>query len=112
MMATQRTRRPTPRTLPAEELTYGTWTARWGDWVVQLKGENGKWQVTVWRWLTGGYTERTQLGCCIGFASPVDATAWGCEVLRESGARVFIVDKPNLTLEKLLRFNPAPKSVP
>jgi hypothetical protein len=113
-MAAQSTRKrtPTPKTLPADELTFGSWSTRWGDWVIHLKGADGKWRATVWRWtLGGGYTERTQLGICEGFATAADATEWSCELLRENGAKVFVIDKPSLKLEKLLRFNPAPESV-
>lgn len=110
-MAAARSRRPTPKMLPADQLSYGSWTARWGDWVVQLLGQDGRWRATAWRWTTGGYAERMLLGACEGFASSVDAVSWACDTLRESGAKVFIVDKPDLTLEKLLCFNPAPQAV-
>jgi hypothetical protein len=107
-----RSRRPTPRTFPANELPFGTWSARWGDWVIHLRGQAGTWRATVWRWtLGGGYTERTQLDARAGFATAADATTWACDVLRESGAKVYVVDRPALKLETVLRFNAAPEAV-
>jgi hypothetical protein len=113
-MAAQRSHStsPGPKALSAEELSYGSWSTRWGDWVIHLRGEDGHWRVTVWRWTVGGgYTERTQLGMCAGFATPLAAAAWACSVLEENGAKVFVIDKPQLRLEKFLRFNPAPEAV-
>lgn len=100
------------RPIAAKCLVPGAWTTRWGDWVVHLRCIKDNWCVTVWRWTIGGrLEERTQLGLCAGFGSAVDATTWACDLLRESGAKVFIVDKPQLKLEDLLRFHPAPEPV-
>lgn len=98
--------------MAASKITTGSWSARWGEWVVGLRGNASHWRATVWRWTTaGGYTERTQLGACEGFTAPADAVSWACDVLRDSGAKVFVVDKPSLKLETLLRFSPAPEAV-
>lgn len=112
-MAAQR-RQPssTPRPLPASGLLFGAWYARWGDWVIHLREQAGKWQATVWRWTTGGgYDERMQLGVGNGFTAPTDAVEWACDLLRENGASTFVIDRPDVTLETLLRFNPAPEAV-
>ena len=44
-------------------------------------------------------------------ASALEATAWACDVLRESGAKVFIIDKPQLKLEDIACFHAAPEAV-
>lgn len=94
-----------------EQLASGTWTARWSDWVVKLKVKSDKCDATVWRWTVGGgYTERMQLGARNDFSSSKDAVAWACDVLRDNGVKVMILDKPSITLESLLRFNPAPEA--
>lgn len=113
-MTQQRTRamRPTPLTYLATDLLDGAWTARWGDWVVHLRNTEKGWRATVWRWMVGGkLEERTQLGLCEGFGSAEDANTWACDLLRENGAKVFVIDKPELRLETILRFHPAPEVV-
>lgn len=96
----------------AKYLLGGAWTSRWGDWVVHLRGSPGCWRATVWRWTLGGLIEeRAQLGLREGFASASDATSWACDVLRDSGAKVFVIDKPSLRLEDFLRFQPLSEAV-
>jgi hypothetical protein len=96
----------------AKYLVQGSWSTRWGDWVIHLRCTGGLWRAIVWRWTTGGrLEERTQLGLCEGFGSAADATAWACDHLREGGAKVFVIDKPQLRLEDVLRFHPAPEAV-
>lgn len=107
-----RTAAGVPGPLPAKLLAQGSWTSRWGDWVIHLRGTDGGWRATVWRWTTGGrLQERTQLGLGEGFSSALEATAWACDVLRESGAKVFIIDKPQLKLEDIACFHAAPEAV-
>lgn len=113
-MTQQRTRAPA-RTLgpvAAKYLSDGAWTSRWGDWVVHLRNIAGLWRAIVWRWTTGGHLEeRTQLGRCEGFGSAAEAASWACDLLRDSGAKLFIIDKPQLKLEDILRFHPASEAV-
>lgn len=95
----------------AEQVTQGSWTARWGDWLIKLRVREASSEATVWRWTTGGgYTERQQLGWRGGFSAPVDAVKWACDVLRDSGAKVMILGAPSITLESMLRFAPAPEA--
>lgn len=112
---TQQRTRAAARTfgpIAAKYLVEGSWTSRWGDWVVHLRNVTGLWCVTVWRWTTGGHLEeRTQLGLCEGFGTAADATTWACDLLRENGAKVFLIDKPRFRLEDILRFHPAPEAV-
>ena len=100
-----------PRTYAATDLLEGAWTARWGDWVVHLcHTVTGNWRVTVWRWMAGGKVEeRAQLGLCEGFVSASAATTWACDVLRDGGAKVLVIDKPTMQLENFLCFHPAPR---
>ena len=100
------------RPVTAKHITSGTWTARWGAWVVHLRSTSAGWRAVVWRWTAGGLLEeRMQLGLCEGFANATDATTWACELLRESGAKVFIVDRQDIRLEDVLPFHPAPEAV-
>lgn len=98
--------------LPASKIQRGSWSARWGDWVICLRPSASSWQAIVWRWTVGGgLSERTQLGAMKGFATPVDATSWACDVLRDSGARVMVIDRPSITLVDLILYNPAPEAL-
>ncbi len=96
----------------AECLIDGSWTSRWADWVIHLRAKTAGWRVIVWRWTTGGgLAERMQLGHCEGFPNAADAQAWACDLLREGGAEVFIIDRPQLRLEDFLRYQPVPEDV-
>ena len=96
----------------ARFIVEGSWTCRWADWVVHLRGSD-VWCVTVWRWTVGGrLEERQQIGYQEGLATAEDAAKWACDVLRASGAKVFVIDKPTMQLESFLRFHPAPRDTP
>jgi hypothetical protein len=96
----------------AEHITEGSWTSRWGDWVVHLISDDNTWRVTVWRWMCEGRLDkRRQIGDQAGFPLATLAMGWACDLLRQSGARVFVIDKPSMKLESFLRFYPAPQDV-
>lgn len=98
--------------MPAEQITSGAWSTRWGDWVIGLREREHVWHATVWRWTRGGgLEERRQLDARDGFPNPPSAVAWACDVLRGSGVKILVVDRPSMTLERMLRFSPAPKGV-
>lgn len=98
--------------MSADKITAGTWSSRWGDWVVGLHEKDAEWAVSVWRWTRGGgVEEREQLDTQDGFMSPSEAVMWACDVLRACGARTFVIDRPSITLEMLLRFSPVPEGL-
>jgi hypothetical protein len=88
--------------IPAASLTPGSWTARWGAWVISIRtDEDDRWRVRVWSWATGA---RVQVGKRAILSTPGEAVASACALLREHGARVF-VDGRDRGLEDWLSFS-------
>ena len=86
------------------QITKGSWTASWGGWTIDLRDAKGSWSIVVRR----GNGDLHSWG---GFASSLDAVKWACDVMRDRGVKVMILDAPSITLETLLRFNPASEAV-
>lgn len=96
----------------ADKITSGSWSARWGNWMVGLRQCGASWLVTVWRWKPGtSLSARHQLAERDDFESPVAGVIWACDVLRNDSAKVFVIGMPSLTLDKVLQFSPAPEAV-
>jgi len=83
----------------------GRWFARWGNWAVDLEWKDDGWEVTVWRQLPGKRF-RHALGSYAGYATTEEAVEQACKVMRDDGAVVLIIDRPGLTLERILSFKP------
>jgi hypothetical protein len=90
--------------LSAASLTNGSWTARWGAWVIGIRTVGESWHVRIWSWTHG---VRVQVATRAVLSNSTSAVSWACEVLRKHGARV-IVDGQEQQLEKFLAFSPAP----
>lgn len=87
-----------------------SWSARWGNWQVGLRHLGDCWGVKVWRWAPDAPLEdRRVLATCDYFESRDKAVEWACAVMKSDGARVFVLDAPNMTLESVLRFLTAPE---
>jgi hypothetical protein len=91
----------------------GSWTARWGNWVVGLKTHNDKWQVTVWRWPPDTVlNERVQINKWSGAETTDEAVTWACDQMIADGAKVFVLGAPkNFALKRVLSFVKAPQPV-
>ena len=92
--------------IAATALTTGSWTARWGSWVIGIRSVGTTWHVRVWSWAHGA---RVQVAKRAVLSTPTEAVSWACEVLRQHGAVVF-VDGRVRPLERFLAFSPAPGS--
>ena len=87
--------------VPCTSLTPGSWTARWGAWVIGIRTDDeDRWCVRIWSWAVG---TRVQIAKRAILSSAAEAVAWACDVLRKHGASVFIsgVHRP---LEDVLAF--------
>lgn len=87
--------------VPSSSLTPGSWTARWGAWVIGIRtDDHDRWCVHIWSWAVGA---RVQIGKRAILSSAAEAVAWACDVLRKHGASVFIsgAQRP---LEEVLAF--------
>ncbi len=83
-------------------LTPGSWTARWGAWVIGIRTDDrDRWCVRVWSWAIGA---RVQVGKRAILPTADAAVAWACELLRSHGARAFI-DGRERPLEQWLAFS-------
>lgn len=91
-----------------EQITSGSWCARWSNWTLKLRDDRGEWKVTVRRGVPGEADACSHTSD--GFLSPQTAVTWACDKMRTFGAKVMILGKPSITLESLLRFTPAPEA--
>lgn len=88
--------------VPSSSLTPGSWTARWGAWVIGIRtDDHDRWCVRVWSWAIGA---RVQIGKRAILPSATDAVAWACALLRSHGAHV-LVDGRERALEDWLAFS-------
>lgn len=72
----------------SSSLTPGSYTARWGAWVIGIRSDDhDRWSVRVWSWAVGA---RVQIAKRAILPSAAEAVAWACDVLRNHGAVVFI----------------------
>lgn len=86
----------------AASLTPGSWTARWGAWVIGIRTEAAdRWCVRVWSWALGA---RVQIDQRAILSTAGEAVAWACALLRQHGARAF-VDGRERALEEWLAFS-------
>lgn len=93
-------------------MTHGAWTARWANWVVLLEATDKGWDVKVWRWLFGKpASARHELAAQRAMATHDEAIKWACDVMKNDGATVMVLDAPSMTLESVLQFTPAPQAV-
>lgn len=95
--------------VPYTEITSGSWSARWGDWMIFLKDQrvNG-WAVVVWRLPPGlPMSRRRRLGAASALDTAELAVTYACDLLRARGVRILVGGEAQL-LEKFLSFNPAP----
>lgn len=87
--------------VPSSSLTPGSWTTRWGSWVINVRtDEHDQWSVRVWSWAVGA---RVQIAKRAILPSAAEAVKWACDVLRKHGALVF-VDGRERALEDWLAF--------
>jgi len=86
-------------------LTGGAWTARWADWVVELRHLPTGWRGTVWHWPVGARGRRLGQASC--FQVPLLAASWAATILGRVGARVMVDGQPS-ALSDCLAFTPAP----
>lgn len=87
------------------ELTNGAWTARWVDWVVELRYLSTGWRGTVWHWPVGARGRRLGQASC--FQTPLLAARWAGTILGRVGVKV-VVDGQTRPLSDCLAFSPAP----
>lgn len=108
---------PIPGELPIACVAYddirrGSWSCRWGQWVILVRERPSGWAVVVWELPPGAdMTERKKIGAGFVEGSAQDAIRLGCAVLYAAGASVLVsgVAQP---LERFLSFFPAPQAVP
>lgn len=87
--------------VPCTSLTPGSWTARWGAWVIGIRTDDeDRWCVRIWSWAVGA---RVQIAKRAILPTAADAVAWACEVLRKHGTSVFI-DGAYRPIEDVLAF--------
>lgn len=91
------------RAVSSKDLTPGSWTARWGSWVISVRTERqDRWHVRIWSLALGACVQIVKRAI---LATASDAVSWACDVLRQQGAVVF-VDGRTHGLERFLAFSP------
>lgn len=97
--------------VPYTEIEHGSWTCRWGDWMIFLKETPAGWAVVVWALPVGmPMKQRKQIGAATALDSASHAVTYACDALRRAGARVLVSGAAQ-RLEKFLSFSPAPQEV-
>lgn len=92
---------------PARELTSGAWTARWGDWLIEMRHQPTGWRVRVYTWTQG---RRDALLRKAVITNTEEAVRWACDVLARQGAQV-IINGNHRPIIDYLAFTPAPALV-
>jgi hypothetical protein len=97
--------------VPYTEIEHGSWSSRWGDWMIFLKETKVGWAVVVWMLPIGTpMAKRKRIGSATALDSAADAVAYACDVLRRIGVRLLVSGAPQ-RLEKFLSFSRAPQEV-
>jgi hypothetical protein len=95
-----------------DDIRRGSWSCRWGQWVILVREKPSGWVVVVWELPPGApMTARTQIARATDMPSAQDATTYACDVLRDAGVTLLVSGVPQW-LEKFLSFSPAPQEVP
>lgn len=91
----------------------GAWTSRClSNWVVWLENTGTGWNAKVWRWpFNKPPSDRVQLDARTNMTSHEEAIKWACDVMKNDGATVMVLDAPGITLASMLKFTPAPQAV-
>lgn len=95
-----------------DDIRHGSWSCRWGAWVILVRERPSGWAVVVWELPPGApMTARTQIAAATNIMSAQLAVTYACDVLRVTGVVLLVSGTPQ-QLEKFLSFFPAPQEVP
>lgn len=94
-----------------DDIRQGSWSCRWGQWVILVRETLVGWSVVVWKLPPGApMTARTQIAAATNMASAQHAVTHACDVLRAAGV-TLLVSGTLQRLETFLSFSPAPQEV-
>lgn len=94
-----------------DDIQHGSWSCRWGQWIILVRERPPGWAVVVWELPPGApMTTRRQIGASFVEGTAQDAVRLACGVLYAVGVSLLVsgVAQP---LEKFLSFFPAPQEV-
>lgn len=95
-----------------DDIRHGSWSCRWGGWIILVREGSFGWSVVVWELPPGApMTARTQIAEATAMASAQHAVTQACDVLRAAGV-TLLVSGATQRLERFLSFSPAPQAVP
>lgn len=92
-----------------DDIRRGSWSCRWGQWVILVRERPFGWAVVVWELSPGApMTDRKKIGTGFVNGTAQDAIRLACGVLYAAGVSLLVsgVVQP---LEKFLSFSPAPQ---
>ncbi len=102
---------PSTACVAYDDIRQGSWSCRWGGWIILVRERSSGWSVVVWELQPGApMTARTQIAEAIDMASAQHAVTHACDVLRAAGVTLLVSGAPQ-RLEKFLSFSPAPRAV-
>src|SRR5678815_232701 len=77
------------------DIQRGSWSCRWGQWIILVRETAVGWVVVVWELPPGApMTARTQIARATGMPSAQDAITYACDVLRDAGVTLFVSGAP------------------
>jgi len=93
------------------EISHGSWSCRWGDWMIFISEQSAGWSVVVWELPVGiSMAKRKRIGSASAMDTSRDAVLFACEILRHQGV-TLLVSGQRQPLEKFFNFHPAPQEV-
>jgi hypothetical protein len=95
-----------------DDIRQGSWSCRWGGWIILVRERPSGWDVVVWELPPGALmADRRLIAHDSEFGSAQAAVGHACDVLRAAGVVLLVSGTPQ-RLEKFLSFSPAPQATP
>lgn len=95
-----------------DDIRQGSWSCRWGAWIILVRERPSGWTMVVWELPPGApMTARTQIAAATDVNSAQQAVTLACDVLHAAGVTLFVSGVPQ-RLEAFLSFSPAPQATP
>lgn len=94
-----------------DDIRQGSWSCRWGQWLMLVREQPTGWAVVVWELQPGtSMMTRNPIATAKGMDSAQHAVTYACDSLRAVGVTLLVSGVPQL-LEKFLSFTPAPQEI-
>ncbi len=96
---------------PFDDIKRGSWSCRWGSWLILVREQSMGWGMVVWELQPGAsMADRKLFAHDSDFATAQGAVRCACDALRAAGV-TLLVSGESQQLEKFLSFSPAPQEV-